>query len=46
MKAIVHDVYGSADMVRFRDIEMPIIGDDEVLVRMRRPVSTLGYGIS
>ncbi len=35
MKAIVQDVYGSADTLRFGDIEMPVIGDDEVLVRVR-----------
>jgi NADPH:quinone reductase-like Zn-dependent oxidoreductase len=35
MKAIVQDVYGSADTLTFRDIEVPVIGDDEVLVRVR-----------
>jgi NADPH:quinone reductase-like Zn-dependent oxidoreductase len=35
MKAVVQDVYGSADTLRFGDIEMPVIGDDEVLVRVR-----------
>ena len=35
MKAVVQDVYGSADTLRFEDIEMPVIGDDEVLVRVR-----------
>ena len=28
-------VYGSADTLRFEDIAMPVIGDDEVLVRVR-----------
>jgi len=32
MKAIVQDVYGSADVLEFRDIPSPTIGDDEVLV--------------
>jgi len=35
MKAIMQDVYGSADTLRFRDIDMPVISDDEVLVRVR-----------
>ena len=34
MKAIVHDEYGSADGLELRDIDMPKIGDDEVLVRV------------
>ena len=34
MKAIVHDAYGSADLLEFRDIPTPVIGDDEVLVRV------------
>ena len=35
MKAVVQDVYGSSDTLRFEDIEMPVIGDGEVLVRVR-----------
>jgi NADPH:quinone reductase-like Zn-dependent oxidoreductase len=34
MKAIVQDRYGSADVLEFRDIEDPVVGDDEVLVRV------------
>jgi NADPH:quinone reductase-like Zn-dependent oxidoreductase len=34
MKAIVQDKYGSADVLKLRDIEKPGIGDDEVLVRV------------
>ena len=34
MKAIVHDSYGSAEVLRSRDIPKPQIGDDEVLVRV------------
>ena len=34
MKAIVHDRYGSYDGLSVRDIETPVIGDDEVLVRV------------
>ena len=35
MKAIVQDRYGSADVLEFRDIENPAVGDNEVLVRVR-----------
>ena len=34
MKAIVRDTYGSADVLEFREIERPRVGDDEVLVRV------------
>jgi NADPH:quinone reductase-like Zn-dependent oxidoreductase len=34
MKAIVQDTYGSADVLELRDIEIPEIGDDEVLLRV------------
>ena len=34
MKAIVHDVYGSADVLQLRDVDRPEIADDEVLVRV------------
>jgi NADPH:quinone reductase-like Zn-dependent oxidoreductase len=35
MKAIVQDVYGSADVLELRDIDKPEIGDGDVLVRVR-----------
>ena len=35
MKAIVRDRYGSADVLRLRDVEVPEVGDEEVLVRVR-----------
>jgi NADPH:quinone reductase-like Zn-dependent oxidoreductase len=35
MKAIVQDRYGSADVLRLEDVEAPVPGDDEVLVRAR-----------
>jgi NADPH:quinone reductase-like Zn-dependent oxidoreductase len=35
MKAIVQDVYGSADVLELRDIDKPVIGDRDVLVRVR-----------
>jgi NADPH:quinone reductase-like Zn-dependent oxidoreductase len=34
MKAIVHDAYGSADVLELRDVDRPGIADDEVLVRV------------
>jgi NADPH:quinone reductase-like Zn-dependent oxidoreductase len=34
MKAIVQDAYGSADVLELRDIDKPVVGDDEVLVRV------------
>jgi NADPH:quinone reductase-like Zn-dependent oxidoreductase len=35
MKAIAQDRYGSADVLEFRDVETPVVGDDEVLIRVR-----------
>jgi NADPH:quinone reductase-like Zn-dependent oxidoreductase len=34
MKAIVQDRYGSADVLEFRDIEEPVVGQDDVLIRV------------
>jgi NADPH:quinone reductase-like Zn-dependent oxidoreductase len=34
MKAIVQDRYGSADVLEFRDIEEPGVGENDVLVRV------------
>ena len=34
MKAIVQDRYGSADVLEFRDIEDPVVGEDDVRVRV------------
>ncbi|MGH7540359.1 MAG: NAD(P)-dependent alcohol dehydrogenase [Gemmatimonadota bacterium] len=34
MKAIVQDRYGSADVLEFRDIETPAVGEDDVLLRV------------
>lgn len=34
MKAIVQDKYGSADVLELRDIEAPVAGNDDVLVRV------------
>jgi NADPH:quinone reductase-like Zn-dependent oxidoreductase len=35
MKAIVYEKYGSPDVLELRDIEMPAVTDDSVLVRIR-----------
>jgi NADPH:quinone reductase-like Zn-dependent oxidoreductase len=34
VKAIVQYVYGSADVLELRDIDKPVVGDDDVLVRV------------
>lgn len=34
MKAIVQDRYGSADVLEFREIDKPEVGDDDVLLRV------------
>jgi NADPH:quinone reductase-like Zn-dependent oxidoreductase len=34
MKAIVQKTYGSTDVLEFKDVDKPEIGDDEVLVRV------------
>jgi NADPH:quinone reductase-like Zn-dependent oxidoreductase len=35
MKAIVFDRYGSADVLELKDIDKPMVNDDDVLVRVR-----------
>ncbi|MFH9825017.1 NAD(P)-dependent alcohol dehydrogenase [Streptomyces bobili] len=35
MKAIVQDVYGTAEVLELRDVDKPVAGDDDVLVRVR-----------
>lgn len=35
MKALVQDRYGSSDVLYFADVEMPTIGDDDVLLKVR-----------
>jgi NADPH:quinone reductase-like Zn-dependent oxidoreductase len=35
MKAIVQDRYGSPDVLQLREVDTPVVGDDEVLVRVR-----------
>ncbi len=35
MKAIVQERYGSADVLEFRDVEDPVVGPGDVLIRVR-----------
>jgi NADPH:quinone reductase-like Zn-dependent oxidoreductase len=35
MKAVVQDTYGSPEVLELRDIDKPLVGDDEVLVQVR-----------
>jgi NADPH:quinone reductase-like Zn-dependent oxidoreductase len=34
MKAVVQDTYGSAAVLELRDVDKPVVGDDDVLVRV------------
>jgi NADPH:quinone reductase-like Zn-dependent oxidoreductase len=45
MKAIVQDVYGSADVLELRDIDKPAIGDDGVLVEVRAAAVDVGVWV-
>jgi len=42
MKAVVHDRYGSPDVLRVADVERPVPKDDEVLVRVHASTVTRG----
>lgn len=35
MKAIVQDRYGSVDVLELRDVDRPVVGDDDVLLRVQ-----------
>jgi NADPH:quinone reductase-like Zn-dependent oxidoreductase len=35
MQAVVYDTYGSPDVLEFREIDEPVVKDDQVLVRVR-----------
>jgi NADPH:quinone reductase-like Zn-dependent oxidoreductase len=44
MKAIRYHAYGSADVLRFEDIDVPPVGDDQILVRVKAAsVNPLDY---
>jgi NADPH:quinone reductase-like Zn-dependent oxidoreductase len=34
MKAIVNERYGSPDVLELREVDKPVVGDDQVLVRV------------
>ena len=42
MKAIVQDEYGSADVLRFEDVETPVAGRGEVLIRVAAASAFIG----
>jgi NADPH:quinone reductase-like Zn-dependent oxidoreductase len=42
MKAIVQDNYGSPDVLELRNIDRPLVKDDEVLVRVRAAAVNIG----
>jgi NADPH:quinone reductase-like Zn-dependent oxidoreductase len=35
MRAIVQDIYGSPDVLELREVDKPVPGDDEALLRVR-----------
>src|SRR3954470_7716021 len=42
MKAIVQDKYGSPDVLQLRDIDQPVVKDDEALVRVHAAAVNIG----
>jgi len=42
MKAVIHDRYGPPEVLRIDDVERPVPGDDEVLVRVHASTVTRG----
>jgi NADPH:quinone reductase-like Zn-dependent oxidoreductase len=42
MKAIVQTRYGSPDVLQLRDVDEPVVGDDQVLVRVRAAAVNIG----
>jgi NADPH:quinone reductase-like Zn-dependent oxidoreductase len=42
MRAIVQDRYGSADVLELTDIDTPVVGDDDVLVRVAAASANIG----
>jgi NADPH:quinone reductase-like Zn-dependent oxidoreductase len=42
MKAIVQDRYGTADVLELKDIEIPVVGDDNVRIRVHAASAHLG----
>ncbi len=46
MKAILHDRYGTSDVLQLRDLDIPPVGDDEVLVRIRAAAVNRGDALA
>jgi NADPH:quinone reductase-like Zn-dependent oxidoreductase len=44
MKAIVRDTYGSPDVVELREVDKPVAGADDVLLRCTGPASIKASG--
>jgi len=44
MKAIVYERYGPPDVLELRDVEVPSVSDDGVLVRIRAAIRYLETG--
>jgi NADPH:quinone reductase-like Zn-dependent oxidoreductase len=42
MKAIVYTKYGSPDVLKFEDVQKPVPGDDEVLIKIHAAAITAG----
>lgn len=42
MQAIVRDTYGTADVLELQEIERPLVGDDEVLLRVHSSSVNMG----
>src|SRR4051794_9316484 len=42
MRAIVQDQYGSPDVLQLRDVDKPVVKDDEALVRVRAAAVNIG----
>ena len=42
MKAIVQTRYGSPDVLQLKDVDKPVVKDDEVLVRVRAAAVNIG----
>jgi NADPH:quinone reductase-like Zn-dependent oxidoreductase len=42
MRAIVQERYGSPDVLELKDIDKPVVGDDEVLVRVHAAAVNIG----
>ena len=40
MNAIIHDKYGSSDVLKLQEVEKPVTGDDDVLVNVHAPLES------